>query len=50
MFIESLCEVEFTSLSDYLWLLRAASQILQEFGSSSLLCKGFLFAAYYYYY
>lgn len=34
---ESLCEVEFTSLSDYLWLLKAASQILEEFGAKSLL-------------
>jgi len=33
----SLLEIPFTSLSDYLWLLRSASKVLAEHGKSSLL-------------
>jgi len=34
---ESLLEISFTTLSDYLWLLRSASRLLSQHGKSSLL-------------
>jgi len=36
-FSEFLLEISFTTLSDYLWLLRSASKLLSEHGRSSLL-------------